>query len=58
MDTWVGLLEFKRMQGDAELQLARYYLSHVRSHRQHETPVYRATSLPCVTLEVVGDELR
>jgi len=55
---WVGVLECKRMQGDAELQLARYFQDYLRVPVENKAPVVCMSLMPCVTLEVVGNELR
>ena len=57
-DAWIGLLEFKRMQGDAELQLARYFQEYLRIRVENRARAVCMSLMPCVTLEVVGNELR
>jgi len=57
-DAWIGVLEFKRMQGDAELQLARYFHKYLSDRVGNRTQAVCMSLMPCVTLEVVGNELR
>ena len=46
------------MQGDAELQLARYFQDYLRVPVENKAPIVCMSLMPCVTLEVVGNELR
>ena len=57
-DAWIGLLEFKRTQGDAELQLARYFQEYLRIRVENRARAVCTSLVPCVALEVVGNELR
>jgi hypothetical protein len=55
---WLGVLEFKRQQAPAELQLVRYYHDSMKEHLQPSSPAWINTRMACATLEVVENELR
>jgi hypothetical protein len=52
------LVEFKRMQGDAELQAARYFFDYVKRKVRGSEEIVENSVMPCAVLEVVGNELR
>jgi hypothetical protein len=52
------LVEFKRMQGDAELQAARYFFDYVKRKVRGPEEIVGNSVMPCAVLEVVGNELR
>jgi hypothetical protein len=56
--SWIGLVEFKRMQGDAELQAARYFFDYVKRKVRARDQIVENSVMPCAVLEVVGNELR
>jgi hypothetical protein len=55
---WVGILEFKRMQAPAELQLVKYFYDELNLRRRHYQHAMKTTRAACVSLEVVGNEMR
>ncbi len=56
--TEVGILEFKRVEGPAELKIARYCMSKMREMRDESNELYLRSFMPMATCEVVGSELR
>ncbi len=56
--TDVGILEFKRVEGPAELQIAKYCMSKMRALRNSSSRLYLRSFMPMATCEVVGSELR
>ncbi|KAL0036505.1 hypothetical protein WJX77_010488 [Trebouxia sp. C0004] len=56
--TEVGILEFKRVEGPAELQVAKYCMSQMRDLRSSSSRLYSHSFMPMATCEVVGSELR
>ena len=56
--TEVGILEFKRVEGPAELQVAKYCMSQMRDMRSSSSRLYSHSFMPMATCEVVGSELR
>ena len=56
--TEVGILEFKRVEGPAELQIAKYCMRQMRDMRNSSSRLYLHSFMPMATCEVVGSELR
>ena len=56
--TEVGILEFKPVEGPAELKIARYCMSKMREMRDGSSELYLRSFMPLATCEVVGSELR
>ena len=56
--TEVGILEFKRVEGPAELQIAKYCMRQMRDMRSSSSRLYLHSFMPMATCEVVGSELR
>ena len=56
--TEVGILEFKRVEGPAELQIAKYCMRQMRDLRSSSSRLYLHSFMPMATCEVVGSELR
>ncbi|DBA86104.1 TPA: hypothetical protein ACH3X1_005623 [Trebouxia sp. C0004] len=56
--TEVGILEFKRVEGPAELQIAKYCMRQMRDMRSSSSRLYQHSFMPMATCEVVGSELR
>ena len=54
----VGILEFKRVEGPAELQVAKYCMRQMRDMRSSSSRLYLHSFMPMATCEVVGSELR
>ena len=50
------MLEFKRMQLSAELKMLVYYFEMLAIRQTSQ--IMKFSSMPCATLEVVGNELR
>ena len=53
---YIGMLEFKRIQAPAELQMLVYYFRMLKT--QQASQWIKFSTMPCATLEVVGNELR
>ena len=51
-------MEFKRVEGPAELQLARYCMSQMHALRSSSSKLYMHSFMPMATCEIVGSELR
>ena len=56
--TEIGILEFKRVEGPAELQIAKYCMTQMRDMRSSSSRLYLHSFMPMATCEVVGSELR
>ena len=56
--TEVGILEFKRVEGPAELQIAKYCMGKMKEMRDSSSLLYMRSFMPMATCEVVGSELR
>ena len=56
--TEVGILEFKRVEGPAELQIAKYCMRQMRDMRSLFSRLYLHSFMPMATCEVFGGELR
>ena len=54
----VGILEFKRVEGPAELQIAKYCMSKMKELRSSSSLLYLRSFMPMATCEVVGSALR
>ena len=50
------MLEIKRLQASAELQMLVYYFDMLQT--QQTSQIMESSTMPCATLEVVGNELR
>ncbi len=55
---WNGVVEFKRTQENAELQLARHVRDPFVIFNAHPTVAWQTTASPCAALEIVGNEMR
>ena len=56
--TKVGILEFNRVEGPAELQIAKYCMSKMKELRSSSSLLYLRSFMPMATCEVVGSELQ
>ncbi|CAL8467536.1 g7074 [Coccomyxa elongata] len=55
---WIGVVEFKRTQETAEVQLARYVRDQLAIFNAQPTVAWQTTASPCAALEIVGNEMR
>ena len=56
--TEVGMLEVKRVQGPAELQIAKYCMRNTKKMRNLSSLLYLRSFMPMATCKVVGSELQ
>lgn len=57
--SWLCVLEFKRKQEGAELQIARYYYDFIRALARESSPLLvKYPHLPCISVEIAGNDMR
>jgi hypothetical protein len=57
--SWLCVLEVKRKQEGAELQIARFYYDFIRALAgESRSLLVRYPHLPCISVEIAGNDMR